>query len=104
MAVDAENVSSPPAADTADAKAAPSGRLVPQTPPTRPPAPIPLVPVALLMAGGIALGRYAPAPLGLWLIGGMALLAVGAAAIRRPHLRPLAAPVLAAAVDRKSVV
>lgn len=51
---------------------------------------VPLAPVALLMAAGIVLGRYLPAPVGLWtVLAGLGLLA-GAATFLREHRLPAA--------------
>lgn len=52
----------------------------------KPPMPTPLVPAALLLAAGIAAGRFAGAPLGAWLVFGGAALAGGLLALARPGL------------------
>jgi len=58
----------------------------------------PLAPVALVLAGGIAAGRFAPFATGFWaVLGGVALLGC-AATIGRRHLRQAAVAAVGAAV------
>jgi competence protein ComEC len=54
----------------------------------------PLAPVAIALAGGILLGRYLPAPLGLWALLMAAGVVAAAATVRREHLARLTAAAL----------
>ncbi len=63
---------------------------------SRPRPPMPLVPVALLLAAGITVGRYAAVPLGTWMLIVGVTLAASIAAVARAHLRAPATVALGA--------
>jgi hypothetical protein len=56
------------------------------------------MPVAVAMAAGIVLGRYANVAVGLWAVLGLACLVAAAATLRREHLRGLTVGCIAAGV------
>ncbi len=64
----------------------------------RPVSRAPLVPVAVAMAAGIVLGRYANVAVGLWAVLGLACLVAAAATLRREHLRGLTVGCIAGGV------
>lgn len=59
---------------------------------------MPLVPVALLLCAGITAGRYAPVPLGVWVVLGLTLLMAGLISLTVWRLPGLARAVLGACV------
>ncbi len=68
------------------------------SPRKRPLVPTPLVPAALLLAAGIATGRYAPLPLGAWAALLVSLLIAATALHLRRHLRIATTALLAGAI------
>jgi len=58
----------------------------------------PLAPVALALAGGVALGRWLNLPTGLWAAAGLAAMLLGAGSLLREHWRLLTAGALLACV------
>jgi len=68
------------------------------SPQDRPPAPAPLVSVALLWIAGTLVGRYVPLTAAIWWVGGVAGLAGAVVTARAAHLAPATKAALAAAI------